>query len=288
MRVLYSFPDTVGAPGIGTTAYHQVRGLVEQGCDVTLACTHLARPLPGLARLVETMTRRRPSRAAPRARRAAGLRRGTTTRRPSWSTGHDIVHTWPQATLATRGRRRPVPVLREVPNTHTAHAYEVVGREVARLGLEPERGHSHTLRRGGAAARGARVRARRLPARPVGVRARTFLERGFAGERLLLHRYGFDPAEWPPPGESRRAPFTAVFAGRGEPRKGLHLALEAWARAGAPTGACSSAARSSQRTAVLAKVGPGVELLGYQDDLGAVLRESDVLLFPSLEEGARS
>src|SRR3712207_7615074 len=39
LRVLYSFPDILGKPGIGMTAFHQVQGLVDAGFDVTIACT---------------------------------------------------------------------------------------------------------------------------------------------------------------------------------------------------------------------------------------------------------
>ena len=105
---------------------------------------------------------------------------------------------------------------------------------MARLGLEPEGGHSHTHDDEVLRLEEREYELADFLLVPSAYARGTFLERGFAGERLLLHRYGFDPAEWPPPGERGERPFTAVFAGRGEPRKGLHLALEAWARAGAP------------------------------------------------------
>ncbi len=51
----------------------------------------------------------------------------------------------------------------------------------------------------------------------------------------MRHRYGYDPARF---GASGRRdgdrPFTVGFVGRGEPRKGLHIALERLAATPAP------------------------------------------------------
>src|SRR5689334_19583783 len=66
MRLLYSFPDEIGRPGIGTTALHQVRGLAEEGIDVVLYCTSTRAELPERVKLVTTLAlgrRRIPHRA---------------------------------------------------------------------------------------------------------------------------------------------------------------------------------------------------------------------------------
>ena len=47
LRVLYSFPDTLGAPGIGTTAWNQVQSLVGLGHEVRVCATAVAREVPG-------------------------------------------------------------------------------------------------------------------------------------------------------------------------------------------------------------------------------------------------
>jgi hypothetical protein len=51
--VLYSFPMALGAPGVGTTALHEVQGLVDAGLDVDVVCTSTARDVPG-ARVTRT------------------------------------------------------------------------------------------------------------------------------------------------------------------------------------------------------------------------------------------
>lgn len=66
MRVLYSCPHTLGKPGISTTAFHQIQGLIDQGLTVDVICTSLQRDLPGARRVIETLKlagRRLPHRA---------------------------------------------------------------------------------------------------------------------------------------------------------------------------------------------------------------------------------
>ena len=71
LRVLYSFPDTIGAAGIGTTAWNQATGLAGLGHEVHVYATAAARDVPGAAEVVTTLTvagRRIPHRAVGRER----------------------------------------------------------------------------------------------------------------------------------------------------------------------------------------------------------------------------
>ena len=110
-------------------------------------------------------------------------------------------------------------------------------------------------------------------------------------ERLLRHRYGYDPARF---GASGRRdgdrPFTVGFVGRGEPRKGLHIALEAWQDSGAAADGrfVIAGAIDPDYRDVLAPLlaHPSVEHHGHVADPAALMRECDVLVLPSLEEGS--
>ena len=52
-------------------------------------------------------------------------------------------------------------------------------------------------------------------------------------DRLSLQQYGFDPdRSIAGPDDRKDGPLTGIFVGRCEPRKGLHLALEAWIASG--------------------------------------------------------
>jgi glycosyltransferase involved in cell wall biosynthesis len=299
MRVLYSFPDAVGKPGIGWVAFHQVRGLVDAGVEVILFCTsmHSGFELRRTRHLVTTM-------AIARMRlphRALGIDR--SFRYHDWrvaralgglTDGVDLIHCWPRAVIrsAAVANKMNLPVLREVPNTHTAHAFEVVEREHDALGLPMARGQSHAFDAGILALEEEEYRAADLLLVPSPVSGRTFLDRGFAPDRLALHGYGFDPERFrpAPAPRSEDAPLTVLFAGRCEPRKGLHHALSAWHESGlAERGrlvVCGEFVSGYRELLEPLLSHPSVEWRGFVPDLAAAMREADVFLLPSIEEGS--
>lgn len=295
-RVLYSFPDTIGKPGIGSIAAAQVRGLLARGADLTVVATSSRKPVAGAARTVltlEILGRRVPHRAVGVAR-AQGLH-DLVAARMLRRRRFDVVHVWPQAALRTLAVARAAGIasVREVPNTHTAHAQEVGAQAAAALGLRPARGHSHTPDPRRVAVEEEEYRRADALLVPSEYARQTFLDRGHRPDRLLLHRYGCDPSRFHPParppGADATRGLTAVFVGRGEPRKGLHLALRAWRDSGAHRRGRLIVAGAlvpgfAERLGDLLDQ-PGVELRGFVDDVPAVMREADVLLFPSLEEG---
>lgn len=205
---------------------------------------------------------------------------------------YEVVHCWPGATIHTSRAAVSlnIPSLREIPNTHTANAYDVVGALCAELGVQLPVGHSHRLNVGRLRKEEAEYReAWRLLVPSEYVRS-TFIARGFAPEKLLRHQYGFDADVFNPGPMPRSGPFHAVFLGSVEPRKGLHVALEAWRVSGA---------FKDSRFSVYGRVVdgyegvlepyrsmPGVEFHGFTDNAAAVLQSADVLMLPSFEEGS--
>jgi glycosyltransferase involved in cell wall biosynthesis len=300
MRVLYSYPDVVGKPGIGWAAYHHVQNLIDQGVEVELFCSSVdpAFEVRGARRVVSTLSlagRRVPHRALGIARsyRYHDWRVARALGRAS--AGIDLVHCWPRATLRTAAAARSagIPVVREAPNTHTAHAFEVVQREHEALGLPIAKGQTHAFDQEILDVEEAEYAAADMLLVPSPLAERTFLERGFPAEKLALHSYGYEPERFAP-GEARSRgtePLTVLFAARCEPRKGLHVALRAWRES-----------RLGERRARLIVCGefipgyreavqplleqPGVEHRGFVDDLEAVMRDADVFLLPSIEEGS--
>ncbi len=296
MHVLYSFPDGIGKPGIGTTAYNQVREVAAYVERVTLYCTTVHAEVPENVRVVETL--RLLGRRVPH--RALGVDRSYRyhDRRVASALGRiddvDVVHCWPRATLKTcaAARRRGIPCFREVPNTHTAHAYEVVARERASLGLEPVAGHSHTFDAKALEREEREYDVADALLVPSEYALRTFVDRGVPAEKLVLHRFGYDDRTFFVNGASADAPrpFTAIFVGRCEPRKGLHHALRAWLDSGAAdTGrfiVCGAMEPDYRRVLEPLLEHPSVELHGFVSDPARLMRESDVFVFPSLEEGS--
>ena len=294
-RVLYSFPHAIGAPGIGTTAWQQVRALSHLGVAVTLYCTTVARPLPETVTVVETL--RVAGRRIPH--RLLGVQRAYDyhDRRTAWAIGrsrgsYDVVHAWPRAclrTFATARRTGPIS-FRELPNAHTAATFAAARQADLDTGvtLPAQNSHASSIARLALEDREFAAADRLLA--PSDFVLDSFVERGIDPVKVVRHAYGHDPARFVPPAVDLPRPFTAIFVGRGEPAKGLHFALDAWLR--------SSASRNG-RLLILGRLlpdyeraladrlaHPGVEVLGFVDDVAAVLAGCDVLIFPTYTEGS--
>lgn len=296
MRVLYSFPHPLGRPGIGTTAYHQVAGLLRSGLEVTLFCTSVERALVGNVRVVETLVtagKRIPH-------RALGVDRAY--RYHDWRVSRSllsgrlrphVVHAWPRASVKTFGTTRNLGIagVREVPNTHTAYAFDAVAREEARLGLDRLAGHSHSFDPHILAREEAEYQLADLLLAPSDFVRRTFLAQGMPDAKVARHRYGCDLDVFiPGDGRSPLDGLRALFVGSCEPRKGLHYALQAWFESGAAeTGrfvVCGGFVPDYREKLAQWIEHPSVDVRGFVDDPASLMRESDVFLFPSIEEGS--
>lgn len=296
MRVLYSFPHSIGSPGIGWTAWNQVNELIQAGHRVHLVTTSVARPLPGLVACSTTMSvrdRRIPHRVIGRNRafRWHDLRAAQIVR----SGDFDVVHAWPSSSVSTFAAAREVrtPSFRELPNTHTAHAFEVVRREIDRLGLTDIAPTAHTYDQRVLLREQQEWDAADFLLAPSDAVAQTFIDRGFRQDQIARHQYGYSlggasQPEPPRPAGDRKLRF--LFVGRLEPRKGVHLAIEAWL--------ASSASRTSTFSIYGAQVGgfdrflgmfnnePGIEIQGFTSNPSLAYQAADVLVLPSLEEGS--
>jgi glycosyltransferase involved in cell wall biosynthesis len=296
MRVLYSFPHALGAPGIGTTAVNQVLGLLERNNDVRViaASIHRNSTFPE-ARVTTTMVFagvRIPHRVLGLDRTMALHDRRVAAYLKTHASEYDAVHCWPGAALHTPkvAAAEGLTALREVPNTHTGNAYEVVAQLCRDLGIELPRNHSHRMNTARLEQEEAEYEVSHrllVPSDPVRL---SFLERGFAPQKLLQHQYGFDPTIFKPREGARNGQFHAVFLGTVEPRKGLHIALEAWRRAGAYERARFSIYGrivEEYRPTIQEYLGmPNVQLHEFTDDAAGVLRDADALVLPSFEEGS--
>lgn len=293
LSILYSFPGAIGGPGFGVIAWHQVDQLVRAGHNVTLVVASVAQPVVGIRSLVRSLDvvgRLIPERTIGRARAFAW--HDWRARRVLAAGDFDVVHTWPLAGMRTLefAARSGVTGIRECPNSHLANACTVVTREYTRLGLPvpsvwSKFGDGDRLEieeREYAAATALLV--------PSDAVAQSFLARGFEPDKLIRHQYGFDPANIRVPVREAEHPFTAVFIGRGVPRKGLHYALTAWLSSRASEngrlliyGTFDREYRDLLR-AQLAH--PSITICGPTEKPGAAYARADVLLLPSVEEGS--
>jgi glycosyltransferase involved in cell wall biosynthesis len=118
-----------------------------------------------------------------------------------------------------------------------------------------------------------------------------FLREGFDESHLIQHRYGFDIRRFPerPSEAPADRPFRAVFVGRGDPTKGLHIALEAWRIAALDTAELLIAGRLQPDYEAVLRTGlslPGVRALGFVTDVASLFADADVLVLPSWTEGS--
>jgi glycosyltransferase involved in cell wall biosynthesis len=296
VRVLYSFPHALGAPGIATSAWHQVAGVLEEGVEVSLYVTSVARPLPGSARTTTTLAignRRIPHRAlgVDRAYRYHDARVARALRRVAGEI--DVVHCWPGACLQTMAAARElgIPALREAPSAHTAEAFEQAAREQELVGVELPVGHAFRFDADRLAQEEQEFAAAAGLLVPSSYAASTYLRRGIAPERVLRHQYGFDPERFRV-GARRDAgePFTALFVGRGEPTKGLHYALDAWHRSGVgATGRFVIVGEMlpayAERLAPMLD-DPSIEVREFAPAVETIMQAADVLVLPSVTEGS--
>jgi glycosyltransferase involved in cell wall biosynthesis len=298
MRVLYSFPHILGAQRICYTAWQQVVGLANAGAEVLVfsGAFNRARTLPAKVRTRPTLARgkfRIPYRLLG-TKRACELHDFIVARRLEKMAGQiDIIHTWPLGALSTlkTAAKMGIPTVLERPNAHTRFAYEAVQRECDRLGvaLPPKHEHAYqpdVLRREEEEYR----RAYRLLC-PSEFVVKTFLDEGFSMEKLARHIYGFDEKAYYPENQ-RRDPqrgLTMLFVGVCAVRKGVHYALEAWLQSPAHRDGTFMIAGdflpAYERRLSSLLAHPSVKVLGHRTDVPELMRKSDLLILPSIEEG---
>jgi len=295
IRVLYSFPHKLGGGRIQTTAWEQVKGLVQAGAQVLVQPAVLQVPVPGDPVIQPTLSRgklRLPYRVLG-TRRTCELHDRIVAHRLRRLAGKiDIVHLWPLGASETirTAEDMGIPTVLERANAHTRFAYEVVQAECQRIGVPLPPGHEHaynpeTLKR----EEEEYNLAYRLLC-PSEFVVKTFLDLGFKREQLARHFYGVDERLfYPGPQKNGKNPFTMIFVGVCAVRKGLHFALEAWLKSPASrdgkfviAGSFIPAYEEKLRPMLSH---PSVQVLGHREDVADLMRTSDVFVLPTIEEG---
>jgi glycosyltransferase involved in cell wall biosynthesis len=296
VRVLYSFPNKLGAARICYSAWQQVNGLAAAGADVTVFTGGLLRPVPAGVKVHTTLARgklRIPYKVIGNAR-AIHLHDYLVSRQLENLKGEiDIIHTWPQGALRTlkNAAKLGIPTVLERCNAHTRYSYEVVQKECERLGVALPPGHESAFSEDVLNVEEEEFRLADRLLCPSEFVARTFLDRGFSREKLARHIYGFDETVY---FASQRPPVTKgglkmLFVGVCAVRKGVHYALEAWLRSPASREGTFTIAGeflpsyAEKLSPMLSH--PSVRALGHRKDVPELMRQSDILVLPSLEEG---
>jgi glycosyltransferase involved in cell wall biosynthesis len=297
VRVLYSFPNKLGAGRICYTAWQQVNGLAAAGADLIVFSASLCRSVPSEVRVAPTLARgkfRLPFRVVGTMGAVALHDRIVAHRIEKLAEQIDVIHTWPLGALETlkTAARLGIPTLIERPNAHTSFAMEVVQKECDRLGvvLPPDHEHAYNERKLRKEEEEYQLADRLLC--PSDFVLKTFLDRGYAREKLVRHQYGFDEQRYSPGAGQRdkRRGLTVLFAGLCAVRKGLHYALEAWLRSPASkdgTFLIAGEFLPAYRERLEQMLShTSVKVLGHRNDMPELMRQSDILVLPSIEEGS--
>ena len=296
VRVLFSFPLRLGASRICGIAWQQVNGLAAAGADVLACPASIAKPVRSEVRVSPTLERGRlrlPYRLVGSMRAIALHDRIMARRIEKLAHDIDIVHAWPTGaleTLKTAARLR-IPTVLERCNAHTRFAMEVVQKECERLGvtLPPDHEHAYNEEKLRKEEEEYALATRLLC--PCDFVVKTFLDRGFAKEQLARHIYGYDEKVYFPDNERRdpKRGLTMLFVGVCAVRKGVHYALEAWLRSPASkdgtfliAGEFLPAYREKLQGLL---EHPSVRVLGHRNDIPELMRKSDIMVLPSIEEG---
>lgn len=295
LTVLYSFPHKLGASRICNTAWQQVNGLAAAGVRVLVFPGVLSRPVPEGVTVYPTLARgklRIPYSLL--GRRAYAVHDWIVARRlAKLGRRVDIIHTWPSSALRTikMAARLGIPTVLERPNAHTGFAYEVVKKECETLGVRLPRNHDHAYNGEVLRLEEEEFRCADYLLCPSDFVVKTFLDRGFSPRKLLRHQYGYDERVYFPVEEPLKSKcgLKILFVGECAVRKGLHFALQAWLQSPACLDGTFMIAGDflpayAEKLAPMLSH-PSVRVLGHRNDVPELMRQSDVLILPSIEEG---
>jgi glycosyltransferase involved in cell wall biosynthesis len=205
-----------------------------------------------------------------------------------WVKEGEIAYLWPSCPISVfrELKRRGNHIVTERINCHTAVAKEILDDAYARLGRPPAHGITDAMI---ATEREELALADHIfsPSPQV---TRSLLAQGVDAHKVLETSYGWDPARIARGGIQPRSEdggVTVAFVGGVSVRKGAHLLLEAWARAGIK-GRLILAGTIEPEIAQMCAVHlsrPDVQCLGHVRDIGTVFRAADIFAFPTIEEG---
>jgi D-inositol-3-phosphate glycosyltransferase len=296
IRVLYSFPHKLGSGRICYTAWEQVRGIAKAGAEVTVFPGVLHRAIPERVKVMPTLARgpiRIPYKLVGMVR-ACEIHDAIVARRlRRMAKKIDIVHAWPVGSLRTleTAKKLGIPTVLERPNANTRFAYEVVRDECERIGVPLPKGHEHEYNEEILEIEEAEYAAASKLLCPSEFVVKTFVDKGFSHDKLLRHIYGYDQNRFYPNSTENGASrgLRVIFVGVCAVRKGLHFALEAWLNSGAQNkGQFLIAggfipAYEEKLKSMLSH--PSVHALGHREDIPELMRNSDIMILPSIEEG---
>ena len=294
--VLHSFPHRLGMQRICTTAWHEITSASSAGAKLHAICGDSVRPLPRNIRLTRTMSVGRihiPRKLIGTVRLCSLHDWIVAKYLQNCSEPYQVIHTWPLATLKTANaaKKRGIPIALERCNAHTRYAYSSVKDECDRIGIQLPRNFEHQTNTKILELEEEEYEDASVILCPSDFVVKTFLHEGISNNKLKRFFYGVDTScFYPKTNESNeRNPLTVLFAGICAVRKGLHTALQAWLGSEASNhGRFLIAGKflpEYQRILMPLLSHPSVSILGHRSDIPQLMRNADIFILPSIEEG---
>lgn len=202
----------------------------------------------------------------------------------------EIAYLWPSTSLETYRIVKSAGhiLLTENINTHQATSKEILDAEYQRLGLKPDHGIDEIS----ICDESAKLELVDFVFSPSEEVSKSLLNAKVPGEKIIRTSYGLKSTDILLPEHiemrTRKREVTAIFVGRIGIRKGVHLLLEYWAKAGVK-GKLKLVGNIEQNARHL--VEPylkrhDIEHVPSTWDLKSLYKDADIFLFPSLEEGS--
>lgn len=183
-------------------------------------------------------------------------------------------------------KRALLPVIAERINCHRSTAMRILDDAYERAGLRP----NHGITAADAEAETRKMCLADLVFAPSPLVAKSLVDVGVPPQKIINSSYGWSPQRIVPspvPKHCGRQPSFA-FVGTGCIRKGTHLLLRYWHEAEVPGGLALYGHLTSEIREISARylARDDVRALGHISNISEAYRSSDILVFPTLEEGS--
>ena len=198
----------------------------------------------------------------------------------------DVVYLWPGVSTAAyrKLKEKGCTVVVERINCHRKTARRVLDEAYRCCGLPP----GHGISDADIAGETEKLLLADFIFSPSPMVADSLREAGIDETKIIPTSYGWDPHRHTPREHVRSDRFTVLFVGRLCIRKGVHLLLDLWKRAGIPGGRLVLAGFLEPELEKLCGENlrrSDVVLPGFVSDVAKLYAGADIFAFPSLEEG---
>lgn len=200
----------------------------------------------------------------------------------------DAIYLWPNTSIETfrKVKQENKPIFLERINCYTKEARFILDDAYRRLGIAPQ----HPITAGMIQEEDTEISLADFIFCPSPEVKKSFMEAGVPEHKLISTSYGWSPKRFPhfPCDKPLSDTITVVFVGSVCVRKGAHLLLRAWEKAGIKGRLllCGSMEPAIAETCSKILARSDVIHRDYTSDIALAYREADFFAFPSLEEGS--